>query len=119
MEITSFLTRDSRFLEDLIMEWMSLPKRSKRESAQQDEEFAGSRKHAAALTCDLWIGKARTFCAHATASASHGATQMRKRGAGSMVTPTVAGAKTAKKPTPKSKQAEDETEVEDEEGRKG
>jgi hypothetical protein len=44
--------------------------------------------------------------------------QMRKRGAGSMVTPTVAGAKTAKKPTPKSKQAEDKTEVE-EEGRKG
>ncbi len=44
--------------------------------------------------------------------------QMRERGADSMVTPTVAGAKTAKKPTPKSKQAEDETEVE-EEGREG
>jgi hypothetical protein len=44
--------------------------------------------------------------------------QIRKRGAGSMVTPTIASAKTAKKPTPKSKQAEDETEVE-EEGCKG
>jgi hypothetical protein len=44
--------------------------------------------------------------------------QMRKRGAGSMVTATIAGVKTAKKPTPKSKQAEDETVV-GEEGHKG
>jgi hypothetical protein len=38
--------------------------------------------------------------------------QMQKRGAGNMVTPTVAGvAKRTAKPTPKSKTMEDETEI--------